>query len=151
MPKDQGQDYALYATTSEPSSGGKGDPTNYDLVGFATENSISIDRELIEAANKESGGDMEYVTGRRTPTIEGTFMLDVQDGNDTGQETLLDNIQDDTDSTVYFLLTDNVTGHTQFYGECLTESAEVTMPDQDMIELSATLQVQGGVTIQAAP
>lgn len=155
MPKDQGQDYALYVSKTAPADGSKGDPSEYDLVGFAAENSISIDRELIEAANKESGGDMEYVSGRRTPTIEGTFHLDVQYGNNAGQQAILDELNkdsssDDSADELYFLLTDNVTGHTQFYGVCLTETAEVTMPDQDMIELSTTLQVQNGVTIEAA-
>lgn len=147
MPKDQGQDYALYLADSAPSD--RTTPTGYDLVGFATENSISIDRELIEAANKDSGGDMEYVTGRRTPTIEGTFHLDVEDGADAGQQSILTEIQRDATDVLNFLLSDNVSGHIQFYGECLTESVEITMPDQDMIELSTTLQVQGGVTIGA--
>ena len=155
MPKDQGQDYALYASKAAPTDGAEGDPTEYDgLVGFATENSISVDRELIEAANKESGGDMEHVTGRRTPTIEGTFFLDVQYDNDAGQQAILDELNKDPGDSasteqIYFLLTDNVTGHVQFYGVCLTETAEITMPDQDMIELSVTLQVQNGVTIEA--
>lgn len=151
MPKDQGQAYALYLSDTLDDSADPSLASNYSLVGFATENSISIDRELIEAANKESGADMEYVTGRRTPTVEGTFFLDVEKGSDQGQDLLMTEVQRDATDVLNFLLTDDISGHIQFYGDCLTETLEVTMPDQDMIELSATLQVQSGVTIGSTP
>jgi hypothetical protein len=60
-------------------------------------------------------------------------------------------VQRDATDVLNFLLSDDITGHIQFYGDCLTETLEVTMPDQDMIELSATLQVQSGVTIGSTP
>lgn len=149
MPKDQGTDYALYLSDDDPGTGNYGSISQYVLVGFATENSISIDKNLVESADKSTDGDMTYVSGRRTPTIEGTFHLDVQQGNDSGQQNIFDNIQKDSNERLFFLLTDNVTGHLQFYGEAFTENMEITFPDQDMIELSATLQVHGGVTIDA--
>jgi hypothetical protein len=149
MPKDQGTDYGLYLAQSQP--GDVSTIAGYNLVGFATEHSLNFDKNLIESADKDTSGDMTYVSGRRTPTVEGTFHLDVQEGNDAGQQDIYENIQKDTNSRLYFLLTDDVAGHLQFYGECYTESMELTFPDQDMIELSATLQVHGGVTIEAAP
>ena len=149
MPKDQGSDFALYLSPDDPGDGNRGKISQYDLVGFATENSLSFDRNLVESADKETGGDMTYVTGRRTQTVEGTFHFDVQEGNDSGQKDIYENIQQNSNERMWFLLTDNVTGHVQFYGQCFTESMEVSFPDQDMIELSATLQVHEGVTIQA--
>lgn len=149
MPKDQGTDYALYLSDDDPGANGYGKISQYEIVGFATENSISFDKELVESADKQTSGDMTYVSGRRTPTVEGTFHLDVSEGNDAGQQNIYQNIQKDTNERLFFLLTDNVTGHIQFYGECYTESMEITMNDQEMIELSATLQVHGGVTIEA--
>lgn len=149
MSKDIGQDYGLYLADSAPTD--TSNTTGYNLVGFATEHSINIDRDLVEAANKDSGGDMEYVVGRRTTTIEGTFYLETAHADDPGQDDIFTEIQRDTTDTLYFLLSDNVSNHVQFVGEALTESAEVTMGDQEMIELSVTLQVQGSVTIESAP
>lgn len=151
MAKDQGQNYSLYLTDDLGDSADPKLASNYELVGFATENSISIDRELIEAANKDSGADMEYVTGRRTPTVEGTFFMDVEKGTDNGQDLVMTEVQRDATDVLNFLLSDDISGHIQFFGDCLTETLEVTMPDQDMIELSATLQVQNGVTIGSTP
>jgi hypothetical protein len=149
MGKDQGTDYALYLSDDDPGSNNYGSINQYEIVGFATENSLNFDKNLIESADKDTSGDMTYVSGRRTPTVEGTFHLDVQQGNDAGQQNIFNNIQKDTNERLFFLLTDNVVGNLQFYGECYTESMELTFPDQDMIELSATLQVHGGVTIDA--
>lgn len=149
MPKDQGQDFALYLSGDDPGTGNYGKVTQYELVGFATEHSLSIDRNLVESADKSTGGDMEYVTGRRTGTIEGTFHLDVQHQNDKGQDNIWTNIQNDSNERLFFLLTDNVIGHVQWYGEVYTESIEMTMPDQEMIELTTTLQVHGGITQDA--
>lgn len=150
MAKGKGQDYALYLSEDDPGSSNYTNISQYDLVGFATEHSLNFSKDLIEAANKDSSGDQEYVPGRRTQTIEGTFHLDKAHAGDSGQESLWNNIQDNTSNQhVWFLLTDNVSGNQEYYGKALVEELDVTFPDQDMIELSATLQVDSGLSRDA--
>jgi hypothetical protein len=155
MPKDIGQDFAVYLSGSSPTSGSEGSTGEYDLVGFSTEDSLNIDRDLIESADKgDSTGpdtDMTYVAARRTSTVEATVHKDTQYGSNAGQQLVLDNINGaSANDDVWFLLTDDVAGHIQFYGKGKIENAELTLGDQEMIEMSLTLQVDGSLTIQAA-
>jgi len=148
MPKGKGEDYSLYVSTSEPATAT--DISNYNLIGFAMDHNLNLSQDLIEAADKDTGGDMEYVPGRREQTVEGTFHLEKTHGStdgDQGQEVLFDNVQNTTSGDeLYFLLTDNVTGHRQYHGRGIVEELDITFPDQDMIEVSLTFQIAGGIT-----
>lgn len=149
MAKGKGEDYSLYLSEDDPTPN-EDQINQYDLIGFAQEHNLDFSRDLIEAADKDTGGDMEYIAGRREQTIDGTFHLDKEYANDSGQESLWNNIQETTSNDhVWFLLTDNVTGNQQYYGKVLVEEMSVSFPDQDMIEIDATLQVTGGLSRNA--
>lgn len=147
MAKGKGEDYLLYLSEDDPGSNNYQDVNEYDLIGCALEHNLAFSRDLIEAANKDTAGDMEYIPGRREQTIEGTFHLDREYAKDSGQESLWNNIQENTtEDHVWFLLTDNITGNQEYWGKALVEDLDVSFPDQDMIEIDATLQVDGGLS-----
>lgn len=151
MSKKIGNGYALYVTATDP-SGGEGDIGSYDVVGFAKDHNFSRSRNMIDASDKDSGADSEFKPGRRTQTLDGTTNRDVADGNDAGQEALEAAYEADTEdaSLLYFLLTNNVVGDTEYYGKAFVSQLDVSFPDEGMIETSFTFQCTDVVTRQAA-
>lgn len=148
MAKGKGEAYDLYVAETEPTE--PSTATGYNLVGFALDQNFNASRDLIEAADKETGGDQEYIPGRRSQTIEGTFHLDSSYQNDAGQNVLWKNSQGSTtEQEIYFLLTGK-SGDQQFRGKGLVEELDITFPDQDMIEISLTMQIEDGFVREAA-
>lgn len=147
MAKEIGNGYGLYLTDASPTT--PEDISEYDLVGFATGLTLSNSRNQIDASNKDSGADSEFESGRRTQEITGTFYRDVSDGGNAGQEHIETQINDSSGSSVWWLITDNVTGHVQHYGEAKPSQFDLDFPDEGMIAVDATLQVTGSVTRDA--
>lgn len=150
MGKGKGTDHGLYVSDTAPAGGSEGDITEYDLVGFGKDLGYSIDRDMIETSDKDTGSDSTYVGGRRTQEITQTVNGDKTDGGDAGQETILDKINDTAGDVVYFLITDNVSGNKEWYGQAIPSAAEWSFPDEELVELDLTLQITGGVTVQAS-
>lgn len=144
MSKDIGNGFGLYVASTEPTT-----PENiseYDLVGFSTGLSLSNSRNMIDASNKDSGADSEYESGRRTKELTGTFYADVADGGNAGQETIETAQEDASGASVWWLITDNVTGHSQRHGEAKPSQFDLDYPDEGMVEVDVTLQVTGPTT-----
>lgn len=150
MSKGKGNGTGLYLTQTDPSAG-PGDITNYDLVGFSKNLSYPSSRNMIDASDKDSDSDSEFEPGRRSRTIDGTFNYDLADGGDTGQGHAKTSFEADSESAakLYWLITDNVTGNIQHYGEGYCSNHEISYPDEGMAEVSLTIQVTGAVTDQA--
>lgn len=144
MAKDIGNGFGLYVSATSP--GTPEDIGEYNLVGFATGLSLSNSRNMIDASNKDSGADSEFESGRRTKEVSGTFYADVEDGANAGQDALKTAIDDSSGASIWWLITDNVTGHTQHYGEAKPSQFDLDFPDEGMVEIDATLQVTGSVT-----
>lgn len=147
MGKDVGNGYGLYTATSEPSN--PEDISEYDLTGFGSDLNLSRSRNMIESSNKDSGADSEYEAGRRDQQLSGTFFLDTEHDNDAGQANLEDRFEDSSGDPVYWLISDNVTGHVQYYGEGLPSQFDLSFPDEGMVQVDVTLQVSGGMTRDA--
>lgn len=150
MSKGIGNGFGLYLTQTDPSAG-PGDITNYDLAGFDKDLTFPRSRNMIDASDKDSGADSEYEPGRRDATVEGTFNRDLAFENDAGQAHAITAYEADTkaNSKVWWLVTDNVVGNVQWYGEGFVSQADESFPDEGMAELSVTIQVSGSVTRQA--
>lgn len=144
MSKDIGNGFGLYVSASNPTT--PEDISEYDLVGFSTGLSKSNSRNMIDASNKDSGADSEFESGRRTQEISGTFYADVEDGGNAGQETIQTAINDSSGSSIWWLITDNVTGHVQYHGESKPSQFDLDWPDEGMVQVDATLQVTGPQT-----
>lgn len=151
MGKGKGTDHGLYVSSTAPAGGSETDITQYDLVGFGKDLGLSIDRDMIETSDKDTGSDSTFVGGRRTQEISQTVNGDKTDGGDAGQETILDALQDTAGDVVYFLITDNVAGNKAWWGKFIPSSGEWTFPDEDLVEIDLTLQITGAVTVEAAP
>lgn len=151
MGKGIGNGFGLYVSAEAPTNGSEGDISEYDLVGFDKDLNFPTSRNMIDASDKDSGGDSEFKPGRRTRTVDGTFNWDEVFDNDAGQKVLKDSVDADTesDALLYFLITDNVTGNEQTYGQGYCSSFDRSFPDEGMTEISATIQVDGAVTTQA--
>ena len=144
MSKDIGNGFGLYVSDTSPST--PEDIGEYDLVGFSTALSLANSRNMIDASNKDSGSDSEYESGRRTKEISSTFYADVEDGSNAGQEAIETAIDDSDGSSIYWLITDNVTNHVQHYGEAKPSQFDLDYPDEGMVEIDCTLQVDGPTT-----
>lgn len=147
MGKNIGNGYGLYTSTTEPTS--PKDIAEYDLVGFATDLSLSRSRNQIESSNKDSGADAEYEAGRRDQQVSGTFFGDIVHGNDAGQDNIETVFEDSAGDPIYWLITDNITGHVQYYGQANPSQFDLSFPDEGMVQVEATLQVDGGMTRDA--
>ena len=149
MPKDIGNDYGLYlASGTAPST--PGDPTEYDLAGFATDLNKSTSRNQIDASNKDSGADSEFIPGRRTREISTTFYKDTEFEGNAGQQHIEDTINDAVGGKVYYVITNETTGDVMYFGEANPSQFDVTLNDESMIAVDATLQVTGAETDEAA-
>lgn len=146
MSKNVGNDYGLYLVTAEPTA--KSDIDEYDLVGFATELQFTRSRNMIDASNKDSGEDSEFIAGRRTSEISSTFYADETHENDAGQAAL-EQALESKEGTLYWLITNNELGSVQYYGEAKPSQFDLSMPDEGMIAVECTLQVTGAVTREA--
>jgi hypothetical protein len=144
MSKDIGNAFGLYTAATEPTT--PEDIAEYNLVGFATALSYSNSRNMIDASNKDSGADSEFESGRRTKEVSGTFYADVADGGNAGQEVIETAINDAVGDSVWWLITDNVTGNVQHYGEAKPSQFDLDYPDEGMVEIDTTLQVTGPAT-----
>lgn len=144
MSKEIGNGYGLYVSATDPTN--PAEISEYDLVGFATALTYTNSRNMIDASNKDSGADSEFESGRRTKEVSGTFYADVADGGNAGQETLQTAIDDSSGSSVWWLISDNVTGNTQHHGESKPSQFDIDYPDEGMVEVDATLQVTGPTT-----
>lgn len=147
MGKDIGNGYGLYTSTTEPST--PQDIGEYDLAGFGTDLNLSRSRNQIDASNKDSGADSEYEAGRRDEQVSGTFFKDITHDNDAGQANIEDQLEDASGGSLWWLISDNVTDHVQYYGEAKPSQFDISFPDEGMVQIDVTLQVTGGSTRDA--
>lgn len=145
MAKTQGHDWRLYVGSSAPGTDFDSGDAVWDLVGFSTDTNLNPTKELIESADKDSAYESTYVAARRDATVSETvFSEATHSATDEGQELLWTSYNSD-DTSIYFLVSDGVTGNEAFQGQAYVEDLDKSMSDQEMTELDVSLQVTGGV------
>lgn len=145
MGKGQGNDWRLRVSDTAPSADFDPADTVWDLVGFETDAGISLSKDLIESADKNQPYNSTYVSGRRDSEVSVTVFAEEQhSATDEGQETLWTTFLAD-DQTLYFLLSNDVSGDQALQAEAYVSDLEFTATDNEMVEIDTSLQVTGAV------
>lgn len=143
MAKGTGTSYALYLGTTAPTSAVDEADANYDVVSYSKSLDISFSTNVIDESDKDSSTFREVTAGRRSGTINWSGHLDLAD--DAGQAAAIDTILAATNS-VYWLISDAVTGNELYHGQGVIGQTGVTYPDDAMAELSLTIECDGTIT-----
>lgn len=121
------------------------------MVGCATSASLSLTKEMLDAACKASGDWSESTPGMKswTASLEGVYKQ-----YDTTEETTNTSVldfftlfNDDTKLTIKFGT--DVTGDTRFSGECYITDLEITGADGENATYSVEMTGTGPVTTVA--
>lgn len=115
----------------------KGDTTGALVIAHLTENSHSIENELMDEQTK-MGRILQY--GNNSESFEITAYGET---GDAGQEAVLSAIRNKTNLLVWEVDVAAAGPYPSTYAECLVESVERSSASDSFEEVSATLQVYG--------
>jgi|TARA_R110000782_G_scaffold9465_1_gene30438 predicted secreted protein len=129
MAKINGTDFRFYVGTT--------------LVGNATEGSVSLERDLPDASDKDSGGWAENIQGQKSWSMSCTAFLNfVPDGTDVNFVSLFSSIFGTSVITVKFSVATGVTqaSANEYIGTANLSSLSLTAPLEDVMsfDLDAT-------------
>jgi len=145
MGKGQGNDWRLYVANSAPSTDFDPQDSVWDLVGFSTDSGINGSKDLVDTSDKDNPYSTTRVGGRRDYEItETVFAEENHAATDEGQELLWTSFNSD-DQSIYFLLSNDVTGDQAFQGQAYVEDLDFSASDNDPVELDITMQIDGSI------
>lgn len=135
-----GLDYLIYLGITVPTVPTDSSDSNYTVVGEVMSLGISDTVNVIEISSKTTAGDSAFVGGRAAETISVTARFDA--AGDGGQDEIQTALEA-SNKKVFYLITDDVTTHEEWYGAAIVQSQDFTLDDQAATEISFSLQVTG--------
>ena len=138
-----GLDYLIYLGVTAPSSAFDSGDANYDVCGEVMSMGVSDAVNVIETSSKTTAGNSSFLGGRHTQTLNVTARFDA--AGDAGQDHIQTALEA-TNKRIYFLITDDVATHEEWYGQAILESQDFTLDDQAATEVSFMLRVTGAAT-----
>lgn len=140
-----GTDVLLYVASAAPTTAGDEADAAYKPVGLLTDNPFSSTRDVKRAADKEQSGFTGAQLGTGSYNVQCTAHRNVVP--DAGQKILRDaHISGDS---VYWLISDGVTGNDCVYGTGVVSSYSETNPNDDYTTCQATIEGDGAPTFAA--
>lgn len=106
--------------------------------------SISISANMIELSNKDDGGWMKQKPGKKSFTMSLDGVVDFTDIN--GRQAIEDALLAGTELAFVWGPATPTTGDLTFTGSILTESVELTAPDDEAAGYSISFQGTGTLT-----
>lgn len=121
------------------------DGTTYNTVGGVVDVSISFSDDLAEVTDKDSAGHKQYISGHDDATVEVSARYEE---DDTYQADVLTAAVDKT--VRYFRIRPTTgSGKLQYIGQGFVSEMSVDAPNEDVVGLSFTIQVSGGLAKSA--
>lgn len=116
-------------------------------VAKLVSNSFNLNRAAIDVSNKDSGGWQESIYGQGSATIdfEGVFSEDGTWGFDEAYAAMV------AKTVLTARIATSVTGDKYYEGSCLLTSLTQTVPMEDKVTFSGTLQLTGAPTTGTNP
>lgn len=143
---EQGQDYRLYVASSAPATDFDPQDAVWDLVGFSTDTGMTLGKDLIETSNKSTAYDETHIAGRRSGEGSETVYAETEHAaSSEGQELLWTSYNSD-DQSIYFLISNDVSGDFALQGQVYVSEIDFTATDQEIVELDISYTVTGGVS-----
>ena len=135
----------LYVTTSDPGDeSARRLPSNYTQVGLVVSKNLSVDRNMIDANDKDVGQWTEVIPGRNAGALSLTCNRP-RDAN-AGQDILTAALTSSSGTLLYFLLSTNTVGDNAVHGTAYVDNVELGSDDESVASFIASLVTQGTIT-----
>ena len=143
MARGQGKDFLIYLGSGAPSSAFYSSDAAYALAAHVVNSNITKARNPVDTSSKDDGYESTFVSGRRVNVVSGTMRFDKVAA--TGY-TKLKTVYEAAAGTVWFLVTSDVIGDTEWSGSGMLTQFDVTMDDETVMEVAFSIQVTGAIS-----
>lgn len=143
MGAKDGRVYSLFLATAAPTTATDSSDAAYAEVLLVRSHNLAEVIAAIDITTKDDGDNSAYTGGRADRDINVSCLLDTAAG--TGQTKLKTAIAA-AGHGMWFLLTSDVTGDIEWYGQAVPTNRTFDFPDGAPATLDFTLKVNGAIT-----